>query len=44
LWRGEDWKAELIEPEAIAWLEQASRELAMEQRKEVQIQRSQIEL
>jgi hypothetical protein len=44
LWRGEDWKAELIEPEAIAWLEQASRELAMEQRKEAQIQRSQMEL
>jgi conjugative relaxase-like TrwC/TraI family protein len=44
LWRGEDWKAELIEPEAIAWLEQASRELVVEKRQEAQVQKPQMEL
>lgn len=40
----EGWKAEQVKPEAAAWLEQASRELAARQRREPQIQKSQMEL
>ena len=43
--RQEDgWKAEQVKPEAAAWLEQASRELAAGQRREPQIQKPQMEL
>ena len=40
----EQWNAELVKPEAGAWLEQATRELAAEQERAQQIQKPQMEL
>ena len=40
----EGWKVKQVKPEATAWLEQASRELAAGQRREPQIQKPQMEL
>jgi hypothetical protein len=42
--RDERWEAEPVKPEAVAWLEQASRELAARQERTPQIQKPQMEL
>jgi conjugative relaxase-like TrwC/TraI family protein len=42
--RDQQWEAEMVKLESIAWLEQASRELAAERGREPRIQKPQIEL